>query len=47
MKKLIYLCLTALAVTACARMGNPDGGWYDDTQTYVVGSNPGDLSTDV
>ncbi|MBR1394437.1 MAG: Ig-like domain-containing protein [Prevotella sp.] len=47
MKKLIYLCLTALAVTACARMGNPDGGWYDDTPPYVVGSTPGDLSTDV
>lgn len=49
MKKLLYLlavssCLLAIS---CARMGNPDGGWYDDTPPYVVSSSPADRATDV
>ena len=49
MKKLLYLlavssCLLAIS---CARMGNPDGGWYDDTPPYVVNSSPTDMATDV
>lgn len=49
MKKLLYLlavssCLLAIS---CARMGNPDGGWYDDTPPYVVNSSPTDRATDV
>ena len=49
MKKLLYLlavssCLLAIS---CARMGNPDGGWYDDTPPYVVNSSPADMATDV
>ena len=32
--------LTLLA--SCARMGSPDGGWYDDTPPYVVSSSPAD-----
>ena len=42
MKKLLYTCLTALAVAGCARMGSPDGGWYDDTPPYIVSSTPAD-----
>ncbi len=38
--------LTAL-VSGCARMGQPDGGWYDDTPPYVVGSSPADKATNV
>ena len=49
MKKLLYLlavssCLLAIS---CARMGNPDGGWYDDTPPYVVSSSPADRATNV
>ena len=28
-------------------MGNPDGGWYDDTPPYVVGTSPADRSTNI
>ncbi len=31
-----------LMLTGCARMGNPDGGWYDDTPPYVVNASPTD-----
>jgi len=47
MKKLLYICLAALAVISCARMGSPDGGWYDDTPPYVIGSSPNDKATNV
>lgn len=32
---------------ACARMGNPDGGWYDETPPRVVGAYPADKATSV
>lgn len=35
------LLLLAL-FTSCARMGNPDGGWYDETPPHVVGAIPSD-----
>ncbi len=38
--------LTAL-VSSCARMGAPDGGWYDETPPHVVGASPADRGTDV
>ena len=47
MKKLLYICLTVLSVVGCARMGSPDGGWYDDTPPYVVGSTPQDKAANV
>ena len=28
-------------------MGSPDGGWYDDTPPYVLGSTPADKSVNV
>ena len=31
----------------CARMGNPDGGWYDDDPPRVLGSTPVDRATGV
>ena len=40
MKKILYICLLVLGVASCARMGSPDGGWYDDTPPYVVSSAP-------
>ena len=34
-------------ISGCARMGNPDGGWYDDTPPRVVGASPEDRATGV
>ena len=34
-------------LTSCARMGNPDGGWYDETPPKVLGATPADKATDV
>lgn len=39
------LCLILLA--SCARMGRPDGGWYDETPPHVVASYPEDGGTNV
>lgn len=36
-----------LSVSSCARMGNPDGGWYDETPPHITGSTPADKGTDV
>ena len=49
MKKLLYLLVVSccLLVVGCARMGNPDGGWFDDTPPRVIGSSPADKSTNV
>ena len=35
------------AFCGCARMGQPDGGWYDETPPRVVGSTPDDKGTNV
>ena len=32
---------------SCARMGNPDGGWYDDTPPSVLSASPADGSTGI
>ena len=34
-------------LTSCARVGNPDGGWYDETPPKVLGATPADKATDV
>ena len=34
-------------ISGCARMGSPDGGWYDDTPPVVVGSSPADGGTNI
>ena len=47
MKKLLYIFCIACAVVGCARMGQPDGGWYDDDPPVVIGSYPVDQSTNV
>ena len=41
------LLLTLTFVAACARMGNPDGGWYDETPPRVVGASPTEKATGV
>lgn len=34
-------------LAGCARMGQPDGGWYDDNPPRIVGSTPADRGTKV
>lgn len=36
-----------LTLYACARMGSPDGGWYDETPPRVIGATPEDKATGV
>ena len=45
-RALLAIALLVL-FTGCARMGSPDGGWYDDTPPYVVSTSPEDKGTDV
>ena len=47
MKKLFYIFCMACVIVGCARMGTPDGGWFDDDPPVVIGSNPADKSTNV
>ena len=41
------LLFTLALMAACARMGNPDGGWYDETPPRVVGASPAEKATGV
>ena len=46
----LFLLLTVIiggVFTSCARMGNPDGGWYDETPPKDLGATPADKATDV
>lgn len=36
-----------LVLYSCARMGNPDGGWYDETPPKVIGADPEEEATNV
>ena len=36
-----------LLVVSCARMGQPDGGWYDEQAPRIVGATPEDKATGV
>lgn len=39
--------LLLILFSSCARMGSPDGGWYDDTPPYVVSASPADQAVNV
>ncbi len=43
------LCLLGLllSIIGCAKMGKPDGGWYDETPPRVMGCAPDDKATNV
>lgn len=43
----IFVCLLLAMIVSCARMGQPDGGWYDDTPPRVVHTDPADKGTGV
>ena len=47
MKKLFYIFCIASIIVGCARMGSPDGGWYDDDPPSVIGATPEDKATNV
>ena len=48
MRKLIALTtITLLLLSSCAKMGQPDGGWYDETPPAVIGAMPQERSTGV
>ena len=50
MRRLQYFLLAIsclLLAVGCARMGSPDGGWYDDDPPVVLGSTPADKATGV
>ena len=40
-RHLAYTIVLMLTVMACASIGSPDGGRFDDTPPKVIGSNPG------
>ena len=44
---LLTACVTTPMLYSCARMGAPDGGWYDETPPRVVGAIPAEKSTHV
>ena len=41
------IVVVAIVAASCARMGNPDGGWYDETPPRVVGASPSEKATNV
>lgn len=43
---LLWSVATAL-LFSCAKMGSPDGGWYDEEPPHIVGSIPEDKSVNV
>lgn len=46
--KLFSKCiLFLLLLSSCARMGQPDGGWYDEKPPKVLGATPADKAMDV
>ena len=47
MKKLLYLLIALCAIVSCARMGSPDGGWYDEDPPRIMGSYPAEKATNV
>lgn len=43
----LVLLFFILLLVSCAKMGQPDGGWYDETPPMITGSTPADKSTGV
>ncbi len=37
---LLLLLVAGVVVSSCARMGRPDGGWYDETPPHVIEATP-------
>ena len=45
--QLILIAALSLLMVACARMGQPDGGWFDDDPPRIIDSNPADQAVGV
>lgn len=43
----ITLFVMLLVVVGCARMGKPDGGWFDETPPRIIGCTPADGAINV
>lgn len=43
----VMVVQSSLLILSCAKMGQPDGGWYDETPPYVVGASPAERGTNV
>ena len=44
---LLSFIICHLSFSGCARMGSPDGGWYDEQPPRIIGSNPAEQATNV
>ncbi len=44
---ILLFVMAVVLFTACAKMGRPDGGWFDETPPRVIGSIPADKSCGV
>lgn len=42
-----FILYSSLFILSCARMGSPDGGWYDDTPPSIVSATPQERSVNV
>ena len=46
-RQLVHFILVIIMMTGCARMGQPDGGWYDDRPPQIIATTPSDNGTGV
>ena len=46
-RNVVTLLLCYLVISSCARMGSPDGGWFDEEPPRVISASPGDKSIGV
>lgn len=42
-----FYVIAFLLLVSCAKMGQPDGGWYDETPPRVIGASPADGAINV
>ena len=42
-----FYVLAFLMLASCAKMGQPDGGWFDETPPKVIGASPADKGVNV
>ena len=42
-----FMLHASFFISSCARMGSPDGGWFDDDPPRILGSTPADQATNV
>ncbi len=42
-----FYVMAFLLLASCAKMGQPDGGWYDETPPKVIGATPADGAVNV